>query len=73
LLATDRKPPDTAALVQDADDRRVIGQQTDLTVEGSRDHHLGVARPQLALGLDQLDVQRHGVTPHSFVARADPA
>src|SRR5580698_1468319 len=45
-----------AALGQDADDRRMVGQQADLAIQGPGDDHLGLAGPDLTLRLDQLYV-----------------
>jgi len=55
-----------AALGQGAEHRRVPGQDADVALEGLGDHHAGLARPQLAVGHDQLHAQAHRSSPRAF-------
>src|SRR5215472_17903115 len=46
-----------AAWLEDTEHRRVTGQNAYIAVEGLGDHPVSGARPHLALGDDQLDLQ----------------
>ena len=71
LWATERNPPSTAAerhvtvdradldlaVDQQRQDRRVAAQDADVAVDGAGDDHRRLARPDLAVGRDELDLQ----------------
>ena len=57
---------DQAALGQDAEHRRVPGQDADVALGGLGDHDPGLAGPQLAIRHDQRYLQRHRSSSLAF-------
>ena len=71
LLATGELHAHLGRLLEQAQERRVTRQHTDLTLGGAGDEHLGIAGPHALLDGDDLDVQLVGHAVSLFVP-ADP-